>query len=182
MRRMAFMLMLLSALADGTMAHQEIRVDPGWAVAYSYTGQVLVQVDREPNTAHDAEGWQRGLLMLMDEEAHTVTLTGQLERISLVDRAEAQAILSAGGEMGVYAVSITDEAGAPLSGVMVQVCDASSCRMEQTDEAGRILLTLPRFAYELHILRVPEGFVRPGEGYLMPEEGGRWEISLQKAN
>lgn len=169
---LALLLLLAGcAAADGGM---------GRTVAYSYLGDVTLLVDGVEAATLSADAWQRGLLELPADGE--LTFTGQVERISPVEETEAGAILAAGQDMGVYAISVTDEAGQPLAGAMVQVCDAASCRLERTDETGLILLTLPRFAYEVHMLRAPEGYQLPDEAVLMPEEGGRWAITLKKTN
>lgn len=175
-------LLIALCLLLGSAAAETLSAAPGQAVAYSYTGDVTVALNGEACAALSADDWQRGLISLPEGGEIDLSFTGEVQRISLIDEAEAQAILAAGQDMGVYAISVADEAGQPLAGAMVQVCDAASCRLEKTDENGRILLTLPRFAYEVHMLRAPQGYQLPDEAILMPEEGGRWEITLQKTN
>lgn len=173
-------LLALCLLLAGCAAADTLSAAPGQALAYSYRGEVTLTLNGEAAQSLSADEWQRGLLPL--PEGGELAFTGDVQNLALVEEAEAQAILAAGQDMGVYAVSVTDEAGNPLSGAMVQVCDAASCRLEQTDETGLILLTLPRFAYEVHMLRAPVGYQLPQEAVLLPEEGGRWAIVLQKAN
>lgn len=176
------LLLIVLCLLVGSAAADPLYVAPGQAVAYSYTGEITVTLNGEICQVLSADDWQRGMLPLSGGGEMDLSFTGEVQRVSLIDESEAQAILAAGKDMGVYAVCVTDEEGHPLSGAMVQVCDAASCRLEKTDENGRILLTLPRFAYEVHLLRAPQGYSLPNEAILMPEEGGRWEITLQKTN
>lgn len=176
------LLIALCLMLLGSAAAETLSAAPGQAVAYSYTGDIAVTLNGQAYATLGADGWQRGLIPLPEGGEIDLAFTGEVQRVSLIDEAEAQAILAAGPDMGVYAISVTDPEGAPLPGAMAQVCDAASCRLERTDENGRILLTLPRFAYEVHLLRAPQGYSLPDEAILMPEEGGRWEIALQKTN
>lgn len=176
MRKIGVLLLGLLLLAGCAAAEDGLEQ----AVAYSYLGDAALLVDGVEAASHSADTWQRGLIKLPAGGA--LTFTGQVERITPVGGAEAEAILAAGQDMGVYAISVTDESGQPLAGAMVQVCDAASCRLERTDESGLVLLTLPRFAYEVHMLRAPQGYQLPEEAILMPEEGGHWAIPLKKAN
>lgn len=79
-----------------------------------------------------------------------------------------------------YLVRFTDAGGKGVPGVMLQVCDDSSCRVYTSDENGECRFTLSPFAYELHVLSVPEGFEADESVYTAPANGGETEIILKK--
>lgn len=84
---------------------------------------------------------------------------------------------------GAYTINVVDEAGAPVAGAMVQVCDADTCSVLPTDDNGQLTFQLPAYAYEIHILTLPTGYsVEEGqESAVMPEEGGELTFTVQKA-
>lgn len=58
----------------------------------------------------------------------------------------------------VYRVNVTDEDG-PVEGVAVQYCDDTTCSFEFTDADGTAILEgVAGGDYEVHILKVPEGY------------------------
>ena len=79
-----------------------------------------------------------------------------------------------------YAVTVTDESGAPVSGVMIQVCSEETCLMETTGRDGTAVVEAKRYPYEIHILKTPEGCAPDTQIYVMPEEGGSIVIQLKK--
>lgn len=59
---------------------------------------------------------------------------------------------------GIYTVTYADQNGDPVSGVMCQVCDESSCQVFVSDASGVCRFELPGGEYEIHTLKVPEGY------------------------
>lgn len=80
-----------------------------------------------------------------------------------------------------YCVRVTDAEGRPVAGAMVKICDADTCRVETTDENGEVRFDAARYAYEIVILKAPDGFAPSAETFVMPEAGGEIEIRLEKA-
>ena len=80
-----------------------------------------------------------------------------------------------------YRVRVTDADGKPMAGAMVKICDADTCRVETTDENGEVRFDAARYAYEIVILKAPDGFALNAETFVMPEAGGELEIRLEKA-
>ena len=81
-----------------------------------------------------------------------------------------------------YVISFADEDGNAVKGVSLQVCDASLCQVFVSDSNGKCAFTLPAYGYELHLLKLPEGYEYVGEEALTaPENGGELEIVLKKA-
>ena len=81
-----------------------------------------------------------------------------------------------------YVISFVDEEGKAVEGLMLQVCDDSLCQVFVSDSNGKCSFTLPAYGYELHLLKLPEGYEYVGEEALTaPENGGELEIVLKKA-
>lgn len=79
-----------------------------------------------------------------------------------------------------YQIAVTDAEGRGIEGVMVQICDADTCQVATTDAEGMISLTMTPYPYEIHILMVPEGYVRPTEASVMSSDGGNLVVTLEK--
>ena len=79
-----------------------------------------------------------------------------------------------------YQIAVTDAEGRGIEGVMVQICDADTCQVATTDADGMVSLTMTPYPYEIHILMVPEGYVRPAEASTMPVDGGNLVFTLEK--
>lgn len=80
-----------------------------------------------------------------------------------------------------YCVRVMDADGKPEAGAMVKICDADTCRVEATDENGEVRFDAARYAYEILLLKVPDGFAPNAETFVMPEAGGEIEIRLERA-
>ena len=80
-----------------------------------------------------------------------------------------------------YVVKYTDQDGNPVEGVMCQVCDDSTCQVIVSDADGICAFTLPPYPWQIHTLRLPEGYEGDTEAVIiMPEEGGSVDITLTK--
>lgn len=80
-----------------------------------------------------------------------------------------------------YRIRVTEADGKPVAGAMVKICDADTCRVETTDENGEVRFDAARYAYEIVILKAPDGFAPSAETFVLPEMGGEIEIRLEKA-
>jgi len=82
-----------------------------------------------------------------------------------------------------YTINVVDEAGAPVVGAMMQVCDASTCTVMPTDENGQVIFQQTAYAYEIHVLTLPAGYtVEEGnDSAVMPVEGGELTFTVKKA-
>lgn len=83
--------------------------------------------------------------------------------------------------MSVYAVSVVDQNGDPVPEVMIQVCNDETCMVYTTDEAGACEFELEPFAYEVHMLKLPEGYEGDTETITVaPEEGGELAFEVTR--
>lgn len=80
-----------------------------------------------------------------------------------------------------YVVKYVDQDGNPVAGVMLQVCDEETCQVYTSDENGVCAFTLAPYAWELHTLKVPEGYEGDTETItIAPAEGGELVFTLTK--
>lgn len=80
-----------------------------------------------------------------------------------------------------YNVTYLDQNGDPVPGVMCQVCDDSMCQVFVSDANGVCQFTLPANRYEIHTLKVPEGY--EGDTTTItnaPVQGGELSFTLTK--
>ena len=105
----------------------------------------------------NANGWE-----YVDEEPETV------ETISEITEAS-------------YVLKFTDSDGNPIAGVLAQVCDDSTCMVYTSDEIGECRFVLAPYEYEMHILKLPDGYSFEGEADItLPREGGEMTFELIK--
>ena len=80
-----------------------------------------------------------------------------------------------------YTLKFVDQKGQRVEGVVAKVCNAEACVMAVSDENGLCELTLPAYAYEVQILKLPEGYdVTTETPYTAPAAGGELVITLKK--
>lgn len=80
-----------------------------------------------------------------------------------------------------YTFAFSDIDGNPVEGVIVIVCGESFCAPVVSDAEGIAVFEGAPFAYDVHILSVPEGFVFDASlGYLTEETYGRMEFVLER--
>lgn len=80
-----------------------------------------------------------------------------------------------------YVVRYVDQNGAPVPGVMCQVCNEATCQVFISDENGECRFTLAPYEWEIHTLMLPEGYSGDSETItLAPAEGGEIEFTLTK--
>ncbi len=80
-----------------------------------------------------------------------------------------------------YTLKCIDQDGNPVSGVMLQVCDDSTCQVFVSDDNGLYAFTAVPYAWEVHILKAPEGYTADTvEVMLAPVDGGEMIFTLTK--
>lgn len=84
--------------------------------------------------------------------------------------------------MAEYIIQFVDQNGEPVIGAMAQVCDADTCEVLPSDEYGLVACVKPVYAYEIHVLALPEGYdCDKTQVYTMEELGGLLTITVDKA-
>lgn len=80
-----------------------------------------------------------------------------------------------------YRLVFVDETGAPLPGVIANVCDDAACMPVVADGEGVATFTMTGKVYDVHVIAAPEGIVfDPDQGYQTDAAGGELVIMLQR--
>ncbi len=79
---------------------------------------------------------------------------------------------------GTYKVHITDTNGNPVEGVKVQFCSDVECTTAKTNIDGIAEFTAAKGKYEIHMLKVPEGYEEDETIYETGDSFGTVEITL----
>ncbi len=128
----------------------------------------------------DAAGNRRMNSLLFKDEA---TLNAFVENSALGTWTYADASPETEEEAAVttaeYTFECVDQAGNPVAGVMLQVCDAETCQVLKTDESGMCRFTGAPYAWEVHVLRAPAGYTADSTEIVhAPVNGGRMVFTL----
>ena len=79
-----------------------------------------------------------------------------------------------------YNVYVTDENG-PVKGVTIQFCSADCCKMGKTDDNGVAIFSMPTGdIYDIHVLRIPEGYEKDTTVYHTTNDSRDVQIQLKK--
>lgn len=97
-----------------------------------------------------------------------------------VQEVELPSTMNADGTAN-YTVMVTDKDGRGLENVMVQVCTTETCQLYKTDADGMVQFTDAPYAYEVHILKAPDGYEKPVQTFVMAKEGGSLIVELNAA-
>ena len=68
-----------------------------------------------------------------------------------------------------------------MEGVAVQFCDDNTCMMAKTDADGVASYEVPEGSYTVHILKVPEGYVKTNDEFKPLETYSDVFVVLEKA-
>ena len=80
-----------------------------------------------------------------------------------------------------YIIRCIDQDGNPVAGVYCQVCDETTCQLFISDAEGLCAFTLAPYAWEIHMLKVPDGYTGDTETVtLAPVTGGELTFVLTK--
>ena len=93
---------------------------------------------------------------------------------------DSMAAQTASGDV-TYTVTYVDQNGDPVPGVMCQVCDETMCQVFISDANGICQFTLPAKSYEIHTLKLPDGY--DGDTVTVsnaPMQGGELTFTLTK--
>lgn len=88
---------------------------------------------------------------------------------------------TANGE-GKYRVYVCDTDGNPVEGAFIQFCDDATCAFQPTDANGLAEFSVDaEKVYEVHVLKVPEGFRQDERSYETLDSYSDVSIFLEKA-
>ena len=102
-------------------------------------------------------------------EPYEEIISGLLEGKTVGMERPATPYIAANSE-GVYRVIVSDSDGNLVKGATVQFCSDTACMFGKTDENGVVVFAAEEGPiYNVHILKVPEGYVKSTEEYLTGE-------------
>ncbi len=82
--------------------------------------------------------------------------------------------------VGQYRIYVSDTDGKGVSGVMIQFCDDSTCRVDMADDTGLVVFKVDEADYDVHVLKQPQGYKADNTEYKMPDEYSDLYIILEK--
>lgn len=77
-----------------------------------------------------------------------------------------------------YKVIVVDEAGAPIAGAMVQICEGTACNPGMTNADGVAEIRAVEGSYEAKMLSMPEGYTYATEEEVFPYASGELEVTI----
>lgn len=80
-----------------------------------------------------------------------------------------------------YTVYVSDENGKPVSSVMVQICDDTTCQVFFTDDQGMVSCAADQDSYDVHILKVPDGYEKPEDLFNVSKDQKTLSVTLKSA-
>lgn len=84
-------------------------------------------------------------------------------------------------EKAAYTLRFVDQNGAPVVGVIANICDESTCSPMVSDENGEIFFENVPYPYEIHVIRVPDGYIfDTAQDFIAPEAGGEMLFIITK--
>lgn len=84
-------------------------------------------------------------------------------------------------EKAAYTLQFTDQNGAPVAGVIANICDETTCSPMVSDENGVIAFENVPYPYDIHVIRVPDGYAFDlSQSFTAPENGGSMQFTLTK--
>jgi len=86
------------------------------------------------------------------------------------------------GDGEKYCVYVFDTDGKPVEGAIIQLCDEKSCTFQRTDANGLATFEgMEQKVYDIHVLKVPEGFRQDEKSYQTLETYSDVSIFLDRA-
>lgn len=129
----------------------------------------------------DTTGSKREVLILFKDEANLNAFVNgnSLGSWTYVNDLASVAQEETASSLVSYQFKCVDQYGNPVSGVMLQICDAESCQVLVSDANGLCTLEAAPYAWEVHILRAPSGYSADSSEVLhAPMEGGELTLTL----
>lgn len=77
-----------------------------------------------------------------------------------------------------YLVHVVDEAGNPIAGAMVQICEGTACNPGVTNADGTAEIRAVEGNYEAKMLSMPEGYTYSTEQEVFPYGAGELEVTI----
>ena len=92
------------------------------------------------------------------------------------DAAQPQA-----AEEASYVLLFLDQTGAPVPGVIANICDEDTCMPMVADANGQVAFTAKPTAYDIHVIKIPDGYSFDlSQDYQAPANGGEMRFELTR--
>jgi len=122
----------------------------------------------------------KALVLFQDEEnVNLLCEYNQLGSWAYAD-AEENTEVAALPDQVEYVINCADQDGNPVAGVMIQVCDETTCQVFISDNDGKCAFSTEPKAWEIHILMPPQDYTGSNEIIAAPVEGGEINFTLTK--
>lgn len=122
----------------------------------------------------------KALVLFQDEEnVNLLCEYNQLGSWAYADAEENNEVTALPDQVE-YVVSCKDQDGNPVAGVMIQVCDETTCQVFVSDNEGNCAFTAEPKAWEIHVLMPPQGYTGSNEVIAALVEGGEISFTLTK--
>ncbi len=79
-----------------------------------------------------------------------------------------------------YGIKVVDQNSDPVEGATVQYCSDDTCKMAVTDAGGNITFNDPPAVYEIHVLKVPDGYNNNTDSYKTKPQYSNMVIVVEK--
>lgn len=80
-----------------------------------------------------------------------------------------------------YTVTFIDQQGEFIPGVTVSICDETTCEIKTSDENGVVAFSAAPYAWEIHVLKAPEGCAFDADAvWTLDAQGGDTIIALER--
>ena len=124
-------------------------------------------------------------LLVMADEANAdafLDLVRHSTGLALTWRyAEAEGAAPAASGESVYTLLFRDQNGAPVAGVVANICNEDTCTPMTSDADGRITFTAAPYPYTVHVLLVPAGYAfDTAQDFTAPVGGGEMVFEAVK--
>ena len=84
-------------------------------------------------------------------------------------------------DKAAYTLRFVDQNGAPIAGVIANICDETTCSPMFSDESGVIFFENTPYPYDIHVIRAPAGYAfDASQSFTAPANGGEMTIILPK--
>ena len=87
---------------------------------------------------------------------------------------------SYGNNGDAYRIIVADDTSRPVEGAMVQFCTADTCKIAPTDSTGTAVFNDPPGVYDVHILKVPDGYKKNDNEYRTEEYYSDMVITVER--
>lgn len=88
---------------------------------------------------------------------------------------------AAGAASAHYTITFIDQQGEFIPGVTISICDETTCEIRTSDDNGAVAFNAAPYAWEIHVLKAPEGCAFDADAvWTLDARGGDTIIALER--